>query len=190
VPRGAKGGAAVNPVDPWRAKSDAVSGDGFFGFLSRDVVGVDDDWDMQRAEVVFDEGFDLGPVETADAGGESGEGDARELFLFREFVECAEGMIDIFGARLAGVATGLPCGFLDEEVDDAETAGAAPHPEAARFRVLLVEEVAEVLVEGGPLFAEGEGEADMEIVVGGDAVGDDLGIGEEDIAGDLMDHGE
>jgi hypothetical protein len=30
----------------------------------------------------------------------------------------------------------------------------------------------------------------MEIVVGGDAVGDDLGIGEEYIAGDLMDHGE
>jgi hypothetical protein len=30
----------------------------------------------------------------------------------------------------------------------------------------------------------------MEVVIGGDAVGDDLGIGEEDIAGDLMDHGE
>jgi hypothetical protein len=30
----------------------------------------------------------------------------------------------------------------------------------------------------------------MEIVIGGHAVGDDLGIGEEDIAGDFMDHGE
>jgi len=51
-------------------------------------------------------------------------------------------------------------------------------------------EVAEVLVEGWPLFAEGEGETGVEIVIGGDAVGDDLSFGEEDVAGDLMDHND
>lgn len=167
----------AHPADPLRTKSDAVSGDGFVGLLTGDVVGVHDDRDVQGAEVVFDEGFDGRPVESADAGGESGEGDAGELFLFREFVEGAEGVVDVFDAGLAGMTAGLSGGFLGEEVDDAESAGAAPHPEAAGFRVLLMEEVAEVLVEGGPLFAEGEGETGMEIVVGGHAVGDDLGIG-------------
>jgi hypothetical protein len=28
----------------------------------------------------------------------------------------------------------------------------------------------------------------MEVVIGGDAVGDDLSFGEENVAGDLMDH--
>jgi hypothetical protein len=166
-----------------------VSGDGFVGLQTGDVIRVDHDRDVEGTEVVSDEWFDAGPVETADACGESGEGDAGELFLFREFVEGAEGVVDVFDAGLVRVAAGLSGGFLGEEVDDAEAAGAAPHPEATGFRVLLMEEVAEVLVEGGPLFAEGEGESGMEIVIGGHAVGDDLGIGEEDIAGDLMDHG-
>lgn len=180
----------AHPADPWRTKSDAVSGDGFVGLLTGDVVGVDHDRDVQGAEVVIDEGFDGSPVESADAGGESGQGDAGERFLFRELVEGAEGVVDVFDAGLAWVAAGLCGGFLGEEIDDAEAAGAAPRPEAAGFRVLLMEEVAEVLVEGGPLFAEGEGETGMEIVIGGHAVGDDLGIGEEDIAGDFMDHRE
>jgi hypothetical protein len=38
------------------------------------------------------------------------------------------------------------------------------------------------------LFAEGEGEAGVEVVIGGDAVGDDLSFGEENVAGDLVDH--
>lgn len=51
-------GLAARPADPLRTKSDAVSGDGFVGLLTGDVVGVHDDWDVQGAEVVFDEGFD------------------------------------------------------------------------------------------------------------------------------------
>ena len=166
-----------------------MSGNGFVGLLTSDVIGVDHDRDVEGAEVVIDEWFDGGPVEAADACGESGEGDAREVFLFREFVEGAESVVDVFDACLAGVTAGLSGGFLGEEVDDAEAAGAAPHPESAGFRVLLMEEVAEVLVEGRPLFAEGEGETGVEIVIGGHAVSDDLGIGEEDIAGDFMNHG-
>jgi hypothetical protein len=30
----------------------------------------------------------------------------------------------------------------------------------------------------------------MEVVIGGDAVGDDLSFGEENVAGDLMDHSD
>lgn len=81
-------------------------------------------------------------------------------------------------------------GVLGEETDDAATAGGAPHPEGACVRVFLMVEVAEVLVEGGPLFAEGEGEAGVKVVIGGDAVGDDLSFGEENVAGDLVDHND
>lgn len=81
-------------------------------------------------------------------------------------------------------------GVLGEETDDAEASGGAPHPEGAGVWMFLMVEVAEVLVEGGPLFAEGEGETGMEVVIGGDAVGDDLSFGEENVAGDLMDHND
>lgn len=140
--------------------------------------------------MVFDEWFDVGPIEATDTGGESREGDAGELFLFCEFVEGAEGVVDVFDAGLAGVGAGVGGGVLGEETDDAETAGGAPHPEGACVRVFLMVEVAEVLVEGGPLFAEGEGEAGVEVVVRGDAVGDDLSLGEKNVAGDLMNHND
>ena len=164
------------------------SGERFGGLFTGGVGGVDDYGDVEAAEVVFDERFDVGPIEASDPGGESREGDAGEFFLFCEFVEGAEGVVDVFGAGLACVAAGVGGGVLGEETDDAEAAGGAPHPEGACVRVFLMVEVAEVLVEGGPLFAEGEGEAGVEIVIGGDAVGDDLSFGEEDVAGDLMDH--
>ena len=105
-------------------------------------------------------------------------------------MEGAEGVVDVFDARLACVAACVGGGVLGEETDDAETAGGAPHPEGACVRVFLVVEVAEVFVKGGPLFAEGEGEAGVEVVVRGDAVGDDLSFGEENVAGDLMDHSD
>lgn len=88
------------------------------------------------------------------------------------------------------MAAGVGGGVLGEETDDAEAACGAPHPEGAGVWVFLMVEVAEVLVEGGPLFAEGEGEAGVEIVIGGDAVSDDLSLGEENVAGDLMNHND
>ena len=166
------------------------SGKRFGGLFASGVGGVDDDGDVEATEVVFDERFDVWPVETADTGGEAGEGDAGELFLFGEFVEGAEGVVDVFDAGFACVAAGVGGGVLGEETDDAEASGGAPHPEGAGVWMFLMVEVAEVLVEGGPLFAESEGEAGMEVVIGGDAVGDDLSFGEENVAGDLMDHSD
>lgn len=164
------------------------SGEWFGGLFTGGVGGVDDDGDVEAAEVVFDEWFDVCPVETADTGGESREGDAGEFFLFCELVEGAEGVVDVFDAGFACVAACMGGGVLGEETDDAEASGGAPHPEGAGVWMFLMVEVAEVLVEGGPLFAEGEGEAGVEVVIGGDAVGDDLSFGEENVAGDLVDH--
>lgn len=85
---------------------------GFVGLLAGMEFGVDVDGDVERAEMLLDEGEDFLPIESADACGKPREREAGKAFCFGEFVECAQCVIDVGDGGFSGPRTMIIRGFL------------------------------------------------------------------------------
>ena len=141
------------------------------------------------SKMFFYQRFDLLPFESADACGEPGQGDAREVLLLSEFVQRAEGVVHVFESGFATMASTMAGRRLRKKIHDTQAIRGAPRPEFARLRVLLMVEMAKVFIERRPLLTKRQRETGMEVIIGGNPVSDNIGFREKDIAGYFINHG-
>ena len=81
-------------------------------------------------------------------------------------------------------------GVLGEQADHPFAICTHPGPQVAGFGVFGLAVMAKVFVHRWPLFAQLQRQAGMEGVVGGNAMGDYLGLAEQKVTADFIDHEE
>ena len=136
--------------------------------------------------MALDERLHLFPGQTANARCELGQGHGGDVLLLENGAQLFQSVIDVMRGRLAWMSLFVGRGLLRHQVDD-DPLGAGPEPGMSGLRVVLVAVVAKILGHGRMPLAECQGQALVEMIVGGDAVGNGLGITQKDVAANFRD---
>src|SRR5258706_9827199 len=154
-----------------------------FGCGNAGMIGrINDDARVQAGKVLVEERSHLHPGERARTGREPWQGHTRPVLRLRELVQRLERMCDVLQAGAAGAATVRRSGVLREQADDGTTVGRHPGPQSTRSRRLRLAVVAKILVHRGPGLAQLEDEPLVKIISRADAVHDDMGARQQQIA--------
>ena len=90
--------------------------------------------------------------------------------LLQFLLQCLERMIDVGQGGLSGMILIAGRRLLRKQIDDDRGIRAFPGPGAARFGIVGLAIVAKIFVHARPLLTKRQGQALLEIIVGGNAV--------------------